>query len=82
MLGNGPQRDEVEQTIARYGLQQNVILHGFQSPQVINDFLQKSDIFMLPSQTAEDGDMEGVPVALMEAMARGIPVISTAQRDT
>ena len=32
---------------------------------------------MLPSQTAEDGDMEGVPVALMEAMARGIPVIST-----
>ena len=37
---------------------------------------------MLPSQTAEDGDMEGVPVALMEAMARGIPVISTAQRDT
>ncbi len=77
VLGNGPQRDEVEQTIARYGLQQNVILHGFQSPQVINDFLQKSDIFMLPSQTAEDGDMEGVPVALMEAMARGIPVIST-----
>ncbi|AUX93998.1 glycosyltransferase [Mixta gaviniae] len=77
VLGNGPQRDEVEETIARYGLQQNVILHGFQSPQVINDFLQKSDIFMLPSQTAEDGDMEGVPVALMEAMARGIPVIST-----
>ncbi|MEQ4531415.1 MAG: glycosyltransferase [Mixta sp.] len=77
VLGNGPQREEVEQTIARYGLQDQVILHGFQPPQVINQFLRESDIFMLPSQTAEDGDMEGVPVALMEAMARGIPVVST-----
>ncbi|MBL1603589.1 glycosyltransferase, partial [Klebsiella pneumoniae] len=33
--------------------------------------------FLLPSVTASNGDMEGIPVALMEAMASGLPVIST-----
>lgn len=31
----------------------------------------------MPSVTGADGDMEGIPVALMEAMAVGIPVVST-----
>ena len=38
---------------------------------------QTSDIFMLPSITASDGDQEGTPVALMEAQAMGLPVLST-----
>jgi colanic acid/amylovoran biosynthesis glycosyltransferase len=39
--------------------------------------LDEADIFLLPSVTGADGDMEGIPVALMEAMAVGIPVVST-----
>ena len=39
--------------------------------------LNDADLFLLPSVTGADGDMEGIPVALMEAMAVGIPVIST-----
>ena len=39
--------------------------------------LDEADVFLLPSVTGADGDMEGIPVALMEAMAVGIPVIST-----
>jgi len=39
--------------------------------------LEGAEIFILPSVTAGDGDMEGIPVSLMEAMARGMPVIST-----
>lgn len=39
--------------------------------------LEQSDVFLLPSVTAEDGDMEGIPVALMEAMAKGKLVVST-----
>ena len=38
---------------------------------------RESDVFILPSITADDGDMEGVPVVLMEAMACGLPVVST-----
>ena len=34
-------------------------------------------MLLAPSVTAEDGDMEGVPVVLMEAMATGMPVVST-----
>jgi colanic acid/amylovoran biosynthesis glycosyltransferase len=39
--------------------------------------LDEADVFLLPSVTGADGDMEGIPVALMEAMAVGIPVVST-----
>ena len=39
--------------------------------------LDEADVFLLPSVTGADGDMEGIPVALMEAMAVGIPVLST-----
>ncbi|VDZ78111.1 glycosyltransferase [Salmonella bongori] len=35
--------------------------------------LDKADVFLLPSITGADGDMEGIPVALMEAMAVGAP---------
>jgi len=39
--------------------------------------LAAAHVFVLPSKTARNGDMEGVPVALMEAMAMGLPVLST-----
>jgi colanic acid/amylovoran biosynthesis glycosyltransferase len=39
--------------------------------------LAQADLFILPSRAAGDGDMEGIPVALMEAMASGVPVLST-----
>lgn len=45
--------------------------------QQINEYMKLSDIFLQPSITASNGDMEGIPVAIMEAMAAGLPVIST-----
>lgn len=39
--------------------------------------LARSDVFLLPSIVADNGDMEGVPVSLMEAMARGVIVLAT-----
>ena len=36
-----------------------------------------ADIFAAPSVTAEDGDQEGMPTTIMEAMASGIPIVST-----
>ena len=40
--------------------------------------LREADVFLLPSVTAANGDMEGIPVSLMEAMAAGVTVIATA----
>ena len=39
--------------------------------------MEDSDVFLLPSITAEDGDMEGIPVALMESMALSVLTLST-----
>ncbi len=50
---------------------------GFLPPSQIPALLAESDLFVLPCRIAEDGDRDGIPVALMEAMAAGLPVIST-----
>jgi Glycosyltransferase len=43
----------------------------------VGDLLDRADLFVLPSVVASDGQMEGIPVALMEALACGVPAIST-----
>lgn len=43
----------------------------------IRELLANADVFVLPCVQAPDGDVDGIPVALMEAMASGVPVIST-----
>lgn len=58
-------------------VEQNVIFYGWAKTEDIIKELNRSDIFVLPSVTAQDGDQEGIPNALKEAMAVGIPVIAT-----
>ena len=50
---------------------------GQKPEQEIIAALAEADVFLLPSVTAASGDMEGIPVALMEAMARGVLVVAT-----
>lgn len=77
MIGDGPTRPKVEKLIAEHGLDDRITLHGAITLDEVRVLLKQSDVFMLPSVTASDGDMEGVPVSLMEAMAMGMPVLST-----
>lgn len=44
--------------------------------------LDEADVFLLPSITADDGDMEGIPVSIMEAMAKGVVVLATRHSGT
>ena len=51
---------------------------GPQTESDVREALRRADVFVLPSVVARDGQMEGLPVALMEALASGVPAISTA----
>lgn len=77
VIGEGELFDDIKELIAFLGLTSSITLHGAKSHAEVRDFLDETDVFMLPSVTASDGDQEGIPVALMEAMAAGIPVITT-----
>jgi len=50
---------------------------GLQPPSAIPDLLAKAHVCVLPCRRADDGDMDGIPLVLMEAMALGRPVLTT-----
>lgn len=77
LIGEGPLLQSIRLLIDQYGLQEIVQLHGALPNEEVRSLLDQSDLFMLPSVTAKNGDQEGIPVALMEAMASGMPVLST-----
>ncbi len=77
IVGEGPLRGELENLILERGLQERVQLLGPQPHQAVRQLLGKSTVFVLPCVIAADGDRDGMPVALTEAMACGLPVVST-----
>ena len=77
IIGDGPLRAELEAEVARLGVQTHVKFLGPQPSSVVFEALSEAHILLAPSVTAADGDMEGIPVAMMEAMAQGTPVLST-----
>ncbi|MCI0564893.1 MAG: glycosyltransferase family 4 protein [Nitrososphaera sp.] len=70
IVGDGPQRSELELLAQDLKIRERVIFAGFQED--IHRWLLCMDAFILPSLT------EGTPMALLEAMAQGVPVIATA----
>ena len=72
LIGDGPERADLEAEAARLGLSDRVTFAGYKSQDEVALALGEADIFVLPSFA------EGVPVVLMEAMATGLPVVATA----
>ncbi|MFJ7855176.1 glycosyltransferase [Peribacillus frigoritolerans] len=77
IIGAGEDEKRIKSTIAEYNLKDVVILRGAMDSKQVSDELKKAHIFCLASQTANNGDIEGIPNALKEAMASGLPVVST-----
>lgn len=78
IIGSGPLKDALQAQIDRNGLANHVQLVGVMKQEEIRDLLSSAAFFVLPSVVTSKGDMDGIPVALMEAMATGLPVISTS----
>lgn len=78
IAGDGPLLNELEYQIQRLHLGGSVTLTGRPILQEdIPGFMRRGDIFCLPCVWASDGDVDGLPQMLMEAMACGVPVVST-----
>jgi colanic acid/amylovoran biosynthesis glycosyltransferase len=77
VIGSGELLQDMQQLVAREGLTSTVTLHGARSRESVMELLGNSNAFALHSVTAADGDKEGIPVSIMEAMAMGLPILST-----
>jgi len=78
LVGEGPEKEKIKEKIYALGLEDIIEMRGFLPHQQVLKMLQEEvDIFVLPSIVTEKGEKEGIPVSLMEAMAFGIPVVST-----
>ena len=77
IVGDGPLWQELNSQVEQLGLEDSVTLHGWKTQAELFDIQRRAHICLMPSVTAKNGDEEGVPVALMEACAGGLAVIST-----
>lgn len=77
IAGGGPLREALEERIARHGLGEHVSLLGPVPQHRVPQLLARASAFVLPSVVQPDGQTEGIPVALMEAMAAGLPVVTS-----
>lgn len=71
LVGDGLLRQELEREIQAFGLSENIKITGWATSSEVQNYITNSRVFVLPSLA------EGLPVALMEALALGRPVIST-----
>jgi glycosyltransferase involved in cell wall biosynthesis len=77
IVGDGEDRQALSDQIARLEVSDHVELVGRLPSDRVVDELAAASVMVLPSVVLSSGQMEGIPVALMEAMAAGVPVIST-----
>jgi glycosyltransferase involved in cell wall biosynthesis len=78
IIGKGKNEQMLKNFCIANNLENNVLFPGWQNPKQIKQLFALSDIFVLPSLIASDGDRDGIPNVILEAMASGVPVISTS----
>jgi colanic acid/amylovoran biosynthesis glycosyltransferase len=78
IIGEGPLEQELREEIARLDLQDCVELPGAKPQHEIMEHLAAATAFVLPSVIDPDGGMDNLPTVIMEAMAAGLPVVSTS----
>ncbi len=78
LVGRGELHDALRKRAAQLGLGGHVRFHGGLTEPAVAELLARAHVFVLPSiVVARSGFQEGIPVSLMEAMAVGVPVVTT-----
>ena len=77
LVGDGPLRPELEAQVSRLDLAEAVRFHGAVPVSDALDIVAGADVAVMPSVVLANGRRDGIPVALIEAMAIGVPVVAT-----
>lgn len=77
IAGEGPLRGELEELVRERRLSEAVTFHGWTEPARVRELMAGADLLLVPSLTALDGDAEGIPNVVKEAMLMGLPVIAS-----
>jgi colanic acid/amylovoran biosynthesis glycosyltransferase len=77
LVGDGPLKPDLERLASQLGISDSVRFLGSRPQDEVREILCRASIFLAPSITSAGGDQEGIPVALMEAMSSGLPVVAT-----
>ena len=78
IAGSGELRDELLAQIGRLGLDESVRLLGPLTQEEVSKLVRSADVFVAPCVPAADGNIDGLPTVVLEAMALGTPVIATS----
>ena len=78
IYGDGPLKEQLREWIEEHGMTDEVTLKGDRTQQELISVYQRATLFILTPVQTEDGDRDGIPNVLVEAMAVGLPVITTA----
>jgi glycosyltransferase involved in cell wall biosynthesis len=77
IAGEGPLLEDLRALAARLKIENRVRFPGFVPQEELRKILYASHIFLHPSETGRDGNQEGIPNSMLEAMASGLPVFAT-----
>jgi len=77
IIGSGELKEALVEQTKKHSLEKYIVFHGAKQQHEVRDMMLKSEMFVLPSIKTDKGNMDGIPVVLMESMALGTPVIST-----
>lgn len=77
IAGDGPLEGALRASAAQMGIDSHVDFAGFLTQGVLREKLHEAHLFLHPSELGADGNQEGVPNSLLEAMATGLPVFAT-----
>lgn len=77
IAGDGPLREPLERLAGELGVGERVVFAGFMDQPALRALYHRSHVFVHPSQMTADQNQEGIPNAMLEAMATGLPVLAT-----
>jgi colanic acid/amylovoran biosynthesis glycosyltransferase len=77
LVGAGPERSRLESLVRSLGLSERVHFRGALTSREVRECLAHADLFVLAALADGSGAKDGIPVALIEAMASGLPVVAT-----